>query len=167
MMAPPQSPPAPPAPAAAEPPSKAERWLTVATAPDTDRLRRLPFAWTDGLRDARARFASAVREEGDLLRPDAALARVARDAGWEILRFDTLHRRLKIAAAVLAVHSPAAGRRLGALAVAGRETATIAAISAAAAAACASGWQAVAVADRPDDAALLALAAALCKGDAR
>ena len=41
--------------------------------------------------------------------PDAALARVAREAGWEILRFDTLHRRLKIAAAVLAAFAGGAG----------------------------------------------------------
>lgn len=77
---PPARPLLPPAPAAA-PPTKAERWLSVATAPDAERLRRLPFAWTDGLRDARARFASAVREEGDLLRPDAALARPAPTPG--------------------------------------------------------------------------------------
>jgi HAD superfamily hydrolase (TIGR01490 family) len=34
--------------------------------------------------------------------PDAALLRVAREEGWEILRFDRLHRRLKIVAAALA-----------------------------------------------------------------
>jgi phosphoserine phosphatase len=34
--------------------------------------------------------------------PDAALARVARDAGWEVLRFDRLGRRLKIGAALAA-----------------------------------------------------------------
>jgi HAD superfamily hydrolase (TIGR01490 family) len=34
--------------------------------------------------------------------PDTALARVARDAGWEVLRFDRLHRRLKIGAALAA-----------------------------------------------------------------
>jgi HAD superfamily hydrolase (TIGR01490 family) len=34
--------------------------------------------------------------------PDAALARVARDAGWEVLRFDSLHRRLKVVAALVA-----------------------------------------------------------------
>ncbi|NJC04462.1 hypothetical protein GGQ97_000255 [Sphingomonas kaistensis] len=80
MATPPARPTLPLAPAAA-PPTKADRWLSVATAPDTDRLRRLPFAWTDGLRDARVRFASAVREEGDLLRPNAALARPAPTPG--------------------------------------------------------------------------------------
>jgi HAD superfamily hydrolase (TIGR01490 family) len=34
--------------------------------------------------------------------PDSALLRVAREEGWEILRLDRLHRRLKIAAAALA-----------------------------------------------------------------
>ena len=41
--------------------------------------------------------------------PDTALARVARDAGWEILRFDTLHRRLKIVAALIAAAAGGAG----------------------------------------------------------
>jgi HAD superfamily hydrolase (TIGR01490 family) len=34
--------------------------------------------------------------------PDSALARVARQEGWEILHLDRLHRRLKIAAAAIA-----------------------------------------------------------------
>jgi HAD superfamily hydrolase (TIGR01490 family) len=34
--------------------------------------------------------------------PDGALARLAREEGWEILRFDTLGRRLKVAAALIA-----------------------------------------------------------------
>ncbi len=34
--------------------------------------------------------------------PDAELARVAREEGWEVLRFETLGRRLKIGAAVMA-----------------------------------------------------------------
>jgi HAD superfamily hydrolase (TIGR01490 family) len=41
--------------------------------------------------------------------PDTALARVARDAGWEVLRFDRLHRRLKIAAALVAAAAGGAG----------------------------------------------------------
>jgi len=41
--------------------------------------------------------------------PDTALTRVARDAGWEILRFDRLHRRLKIAAALFAAAAGGAG----------------------------------------------------------
>jgi HAD superfamily hydrolase (TIGR01490 family) len=35
--------------------------------------------------------------------PDAALARIAREDGWEIMRFDRLGRRLKIVAALAAV----------------------------------------------------------------
>jgi HAD superfamily hydrolase (TIGR01490 family) len=34
--------------------------------------------------------------------PDAELARVAREEGWEVLRFETLGRRLKVAAAFVA-----------------------------------------------------------------
>ena len=35
--------------------------------------------------------------------PDAALARVAREEGWEILRFDRLGRRLRVAVAAVAL----------------------------------------------------------------
>lgn len=63
---------------------------------------------------------------------------------------------------VVAVHSPAAGRRLAEL-VNQRLGTAIAAISPAAAAACGGGWETVAAADRPSDAALLALAARLCE----
>ena len=64
--------------------------------------------------------------------------------------------------AVIAVHSPRAGRRLAELA-GDRSRLAIAAISAVAAEACGSGWRSVAVAAAPSDAALLALAAKLCK----
>jgi uroporphyrinogen-III synthase len=67
-----------------------------------------------------------------------------------------------LAGSVVAVHSPRAGRRLGELA-AERSATAIAAISAAAAAACGSGWQRVEAAAEPNDAALLALAAGLCE----
>jgi hypothetical protein len=64
------------------PPTKADRWLQVASSADADLLRRLPAAWIEGLRDARAgRATAALREEGDLLRPDAALARPAPTPG--------------------------------------------------------------------------------------
>ncbi len=41
--------------------------------------------------------------------PDATLGRVAAQEGWEVLRFDRLHRRLKIAAAALAAAAAAGG----------------------------------------------------------
>jgi hypothetical protein len=34
--------------------------------------------------------------------PDAALARIAREEGWEVLRFDRLSGRLRLGAAALA-----------------------------------------------------------------
>lgn len=65
-------------------------------------------------------------------------------------------------ACVALVHSARAGARLGALAPA-RADVAIAAISTAAAAACGTGWAALAVAETPSDGALLALAARLCQ----
>nr|WP_314441437.1 uroporphyrinogen-III synthase [uncultured Sphingomonas sp.] len=63
---------------------------------------------------------------------------------------------------VVLVHSPAAGRRLAAIA-ARREQVRVAAISAAAAAACGSGWERLEAATEPTDRALLSLAAKLCE----
>ena len=59
------------------------------------------------------------------------------------------------------IHSPRAGRRFADLAPS-RHTMAIAAISDAAASAVGTGWKSIDVAERPDDAALLALAARLC-----
>jgi uroporphyrinogen-III synthase len=66
-----------------------------------------------------------------------------------------------LAGIVVAVHSPRAGRRLGELATE-RDRTSIAAISDAAADAVGQGWESIDVAERPDDASLLALAAMLC-----
>jgi uroporphyrinogen-III synthase len=63
--------------------------------------------------------------------------------------------------AVVLVHSPRAGRRLAEL-VDDRASIAVAAISPAAADAAGQGWQAVEAAERPDDDAVLALAARLC-----
>lgn len=63
---------------------------------------------------------------------------------------------------VAMVHSPRAGARLAEL-VTKRGGIRIAAISAAAAAACGNGWREMAAIDAPGDGALLALAAALCQ----
>ena len=62
---------------------------------------------------------------------------------------------------VALIHSPRAGRRFAQL-VDDRTSIRIAAISAAAAEACGTGWLSVDVADEPADDALLALAASLC-----
>lgn len=63
--------------------------------------------------------------------------------------------------AVVAVHSPRAGRRLAEL-VDDRGATEIAAISVNAAKACGEGWKQVRYASAPDESALMALAAALC-----
>jgi uroporphyrinogen-III synthase len=63
---------------------------------------------------------------------------------------------------VALVHSPRAGHRLAQLAQRRKQIA-VAAISAAAAEACGHGWEELAVAERPNDDAVLSLAASLCK----
>lgn len=62
---------------------------------------------------------------------------------------------------VAAVHSPRAGHRFAELA-GSRDRTAIAAISAAAAQACGAGWEHIESAGKPEDPALLALAAMLC-----
>lgn len=62
---------------------------------------------------------------------------------------------------VAMIHSPRAGRRFAELTT-DRASIAVAAISAAAADACGSGWRSVDVAEQPSDDALLALAVALC-----
>ena len=46
--------------------------------------------------------------------PDAELARVAREEGWEILRFERLGRRLRVVAAALAAAVGGGSARVGA-----------------------------------------------------
>ncbi|QHL90076.1 DUF4893 domain-containing protein [Sphingomonas changnyeongensis] len=50
-------------------------WRVVITAADRLRLARIDAAWTDGLAVAGRRFAAAIRAEGALLDPAAALPR--------------------------------------------------------------------------------------------
>ena len=71
-----------------------------------------------------------------------------------------------LAGAVVAVHSPRAGRRLAELAKYPATTSVVA-ISPAAAAACGEGWERIEAAAEPTDAALLSLARRLCQADAR
>jgi uroporphyrinogen-III synthase len=71
----------------------------------------------------------------------------------------------QVEGAVIAIHSPRAGKRLAELAdQAGldRTTIRIAAISTAAATAAGTGWERIEAAESPDDAVLLALTARLC-----
>ena len=68
----------------------------------------------------------------------------------------------RLSGTVALVHSPRAGRRLAHLAPSRPRTA-IAAISRAAAEACGTGWERIAVAERPLDDALLSLGARLCE----
>lgn len=83
--------------AIALPPTKSESWLAIAGAADADRVRRLPSAWAQGLSEARAaRFAAAIREEGDLLRPDSARSRPAPTPGsynCRLVRLGKVNRR--------------------------------------------------------------------------
>jgi len=65
---------------------------------------------------------------------------------------------------VIAIHSPAAGRRFNALMPPPARNHLLVAISAAAAEACGKGWRKVQVASSPDDTALLRLASSLCMG---
>ena len=44
-----------------------------------------------------------------VVNPDAELLRVAREEGWEVMRFDKLHRRLRIASIAGAAGLVAAG----------------------------------------------------------
>ncbi|MEO5774115.1 MAG: uroporphyrinogen-III synthase [Sphingomicrobium sp.] len=65
-------------------------------------------------------------------------------------------------AEVIAVHSPRAGRRAAELVGERRSSIAVAAISAAAAEALGDGWLEIAIAEKPDDPSLLALAKELC-----
>ena len=65
-----------------EEPSKADVWMRIASAEDKQRLANITGAWAAGLAESRkANFVTAIREEGALLRTDAALARPAPTPG--------------------------------------------------------------------------------------
>jgi hypothetical protein len=57
-------------------------WRGIVSSDDEDRIERLGQAWTEALREARdRRFSSAIKSEGELLEPDAGLARPAPSPG--------------------------------------------------------------------------------------
>lgn len=63
-------------------PSKSELWMGIASTADTRRLANITGAWAAGLADARkADFVTAIRQEGELLKTGAALARPAPTPG--------------------------------------------------------------------------------------
>jgi hypothetical protein len=57
-------------------------WKSIATAEDAGRIARVEEAWHEALAQARkGGFANAIKSEGDLLQPDAALPRPAPTPG--------------------------------------------------------------------------------------
>lgn len=155
--------------------------------PGLDRFRRLP-CWAVGERSAEAARDAGFGEvhagpgDGAALAAEMARAGVRRafhPCGRD--RADAEAPGLKVAhlpvyaaepagrlaadphGAVALLHSPRAAARFAGLVPRGRARVTLAAISEAAAAAAGPGWERVAVAARPREDALLALAAALCK----
>lgn len=74
----------------APPPTKADVWQGIAQSADRDRIANVSGAWAAGLAAARPRFASAIREEGALLREDAGLVRPAPTPGSYSCRLITL-----------------------------------------------------------------------------
>jgi hypothetical protein len=65
-----------------EAPTRGDAWRRVANQADADRIKRLGVAWNQALAEARSAGARRdVSAEGDLLRPDAALARPAPTPG--------------------------------------------------------------------------------------
>lgn len=64
-----------PGPAVVAPPSKGAIWRGIASESDQDRIANVTGAWAAGLGAAQRNFATAIRDEGPLLRENAALAR--------------------------------------------------------------------------------------------
>jgi hypothetical protein len=61
--------------------TKRDVWQEVANASDVSRIARLGSAWETALREARVSYRREVAAEGDLLNPQAALARPAPTPG--------------------------------------------------------------------------------------
>ena len=63
-------------------PTKADEWTGIASAADQRRLANVSGAWAAGLADARkGGFAAALREDLELVKSNAALARPAPTPG--------------------------------------------------------------------------------------
>lgn len=73
--------PAPRATVTAEPETKADVWMNVATDADEARIDRIGLAWQESLAEARRGHRREVEAEGVLLRPRAALPRPAPTPG--------------------------------------------------------------------------------------
>jgi hypothetical protein len=71
-------------------PTKTEVWQGIANPADRDRLANVSGAWAAGLAAARKNFATAIRDEGLLLREDAGQARPAPTPGSYSCRVITL-----------------------------------------------------------------------------
>jgi hypothetical protein len=77
----------------APPPTKADIWQGFANPEDRNRIRRVATGWSSGLAEARAAgFREAIRSEGKLLDPDAALPRPAPTPGSYSCRLVKLGR---------------------------------------------------------------------------
>ena len=71
-------------------PTKTEVWQGIANPADRDRLANVSGAWAAGLAAARKNFATAIRDEGILLREDAGQVRPAPTPGSYSCRVITL-----------------------------------------------------------------------------
>jgi hypothetical protein len=58
-----------------EPPPKAAEWKGIASDADEDRIQRLGLAWMEGMTDAKPKFATTIKNEGELLKARAGLPR--------------------------------------------------------------------------------------------
>nr|WP_294847671.1 DUF4893 domain-containing protein [uncultured Sphingomonas sp.] len=76
-----------------DPPTKADVWEGLASAPDKLRIQRIATGWVSGLQEARrAGNGGDIRAEGRLLDPDAGLERPAPTPGSYNCRMVTLGR---------------------------------------------------------------------------
>ncbi|QNN65174.1 DUF4893 domain-containing protein [Sphingomonas rhizophila] len=82
-------------PVAVEEVTKAKAWQGIASLADKSRIDRSSIAWAQGLAEAKRAHAKEVADEGDLLKPNAALPRPAPTPGSYRCRLVTLGRDSK------------------------------------------------------------------------